>query len=84
MQAYAVRMARIASRRRLLKAGSIEFGGGAIDCVVRNLSETGAAIDVVSPLFIPDRFFLAVPTEQLRRACRVVWRKQYRIGIAFR
>lgn len=35
-------------RQRVLKAGSIEFGGGAIDCVVRNLSPTGAAIEVES------------------------------------
>ena len=35
---------RIAPRRRFLKAGRISFGGGAaIDCTIRNLSETGAA-----------------------------------------
>jgi hypothetical protein len=43
---------RIAPRRRVLKAGSISFGGGAIDCTVRNISETGAALEVVTPLFI--------------------------------
>lgn len=26
-----------------------EFGGGAIDCTVRNLSDIGAALDVTSP-----------------------------------
>jgi hypothetical protein len=36
---------RIAPRRRVLKAGSISFGGGAIDCTVRNISDTGAALD---------------------------------------
>ena len=42
---------RIASRRRLLKAGKISFGGGgAFDCTVRNLSETGAALEVISPV----------------------------------
>jgi hypothetical protein len=30
----------------VLKAGTIEFGGGAIDCTVRNVSETGAALEV--------------------------------------
>jgi PilZ domain len=74
---------RIAPRHRVLKAGSIEFGGGAIDCTIRNLSETGAALEVVTPLFIPDRFTLAVPTEQLRRPCHVVWRREKRIGVAF-
>lgn len=74
---------RIAPRRRILKAGSIESGGGVIDCIVRNLSETGAALEVVSPLFIPDRFTLIVPTDQLKRRCQIVWRKQKRIGVAF-
>jgi PilZ domain-containing protein len=74
---------RIAPRRRVLKAGSIEFGGGAIDCTVRNLSETGAALEVVSPLYIPDRFTLVVRTDQLKRPCRIVWQTERRIGVAF-
>ena len=74
---------RTAPRRRVLKAGSIQFGGGAIDCTVRNVSETGAALEVVTPLFIPDRFTLAVQADQLKRRCRIVWRKQGRIGVSF-
>ena len=70
-------------RRRVLKSGTIEFGGGGIDCTVRNLSETGAALEVVTPLFIPDRFTLFVPSEQLKRPCHIVWRKERRIGVAF-
>jgi hypothetical protein len=74
---------RIASRKRVFKAGTIEFGGGAIDCTVKNLSETGAALEVVTPLFIPDRFTLFVPSAQAKRPCHVVWRKEKRIGVAF-
>ena len=74
---------RTVPRHRKLKAGTIEFGGGAIDCTVRNLSEIGAAIDVVTPLFIPDRFTLHVPTENLKKRCRIIWRKEKRIGVAF-
>jgi PilZ domain len=74
---------RIAPRRRVLKAGSIEFGGGAIDCTIRNISGTGAALEVVSPLYIPDRFTLVVHTEQLKRPCCIVWRKERRLGVAF-
>jgi hypothetical protein len=74
---------RIVPRRRRLKAGTIEFGGGGIDCTVRNISQTGAALEVVSPLFIPDRFTLFVPSEQLKRPCRIAWRKQKRIGVTF-
>jgi hypothetical protein len=74
---------RIAPRRRVLKAGSISFGGGTFDCTVRNISETGAALEVVTPLFIPDKFTLIVPSDGLSRPCRVVWRRERRIGIMF-
>ncbi len=74
---------RIAPRHRVLKAGTIAFGGGAIDCTVRNISDTGAALDVVTPLFIPDRFTLVVQTDHLKRPCHIVWRKERRMGVAF-
>jgi PilZ domain len=74
---------RAASRHRVLKAGKISFGGGAIDCTVRNLSQTGAALEVVTPLFIPDRFTLVIQTDQLKRPCHIVWRREKRIGVAF-
>ena len=74
---------RVASRRRVLKAGSIEFGGGEFECTIRNVSETGAALEVMTPLYIPDRFTLVVQSEQSKRACRVIWRKERRIGVTF-
>jgi hypothetical protein len=60
---------RIAPRHRILKAGTISFGGAAIDCTVRNISDTGAALDVVTPLFIPDRFTLIVQSAQTSQPC---------------
>jgi hypothetical protein len=74
---------RIAPRKRVLKAGTIEFGGGGIDCTVRNLSDTGAALSVESPVGIPSEFNLVVVSDQISRMCRVVWRKENRIGITF-
>lgn len=70
-------------RSRILKGGSICFDGGAIDCTVRNISKTGAALDVASPLGIPHEFTLVVPVDNLSQRCRVVWRKETRIGVAF-
>ena len=72
---------RIATRHRVLKAGSIEFGGGAIDCTVRNLSATGAALEVTSPLGIPAQFTLVTDGKHL--PCHIVWRKEKRIGVTF-
>ena len=70
-------------RRRVLKAGTIEFGGSAIDCTVRNLSRVGAALDVMTPVGIPHEFVLIVPSDEMRFTCRVVWRKPARIGVSF-
>jgi len=70
-------------RHGVLKAATIEFGGSAIDCTLRNLSATGAALDVPSPVGIPDNFDLVVSSDALRFACRVVWRKAERIGVRF-
>jgi hypothetical protein len=74
---------RAAPRHRILKGATIEFGGGAIDCTVRNISEIGAALDVVTPMFIPDRFMLYIPTDHFKRHCHIVWRQERRIGVAF-
>ncbi|MDQ9785856.1 PilZ domain-containing protein, partial [Serratia marcescens] len=74
---------RDSQRRRILKAGTISFGGGAITCTIRNLSATGAALEVTSPVGIPDTFTLVIEMEHLKRDCRVVWRKEKRLGIRF-
>jgi hypothetical protein len=73
---------RIATRHRVLKGGKIQFGGGSIDCTVRNISDTGAALEVSSPLGIPEQFVLVTESSQL--PCRVVWRKERRIGVTFK
>jgi hypothetical protein len=72
---------RRAPRRRVLKAGTIEFGRSAFSCMVRDRSDTGAKLDVPSPIGIPERFVLLA--DGLRLPCHVVWRKENRIGIAF-
>lgn len=75
---------RTAPRRRVLKAGMIQFGkDGAVPCTVRNISATGAALEVTSPLWFPDRFTLVVVSDGLSKPCHVVWRREKRIGIAF-
>lgn len=74
---------RAASRHRVLKSGTIEFNGGAIDCVVRNLSDTGAALEVASPLGIPQAFNLLISGDRTTYRCEVRWRKESRIGVAF-
>ena len=74
---------RAAPRQRVLKSGIIEFNGGTIDCVVRNISETGAALDIASPIGIPPEFNLLLSGTRTHQRCRVVWRAEKRIGVAF-
>jgi PilZ domain len=66
-----------------LKAGTIEFGCGAISCTLRNVSDTGAALEVTSPIGVPEQFTLAIPADDKRVPCRVVWRREKRIGVTF-
>ena len=70
---------RIAPRYRVMKVAKIEFGATAIDCTVRDL----AAIEVPSQAGIPERFTLVMPDDGLHLPCHVVWRKEYRIAVAF-
>jgi PilZ domain len=74
---------RSSPRHRVLKAGTIEFGGETLPCTVRNLSASGAGIEVNSPLWFPDRFVLAIASEGWRKPCHVVWRQEKRIGVTF-
>jgi hypothetical protein len=74
---------RVAPRHRVLKAGSIEFNGGIIDCTVRNISDTGAQIEVASQVGIPDNFWLVISGSQTPRHCRVAWRNDKKLGVAF-
>jgi hypothetical protein len=71
-------------RLRVLKGGTISIGlATGIDCVVRNISEYGACLEIESPVGIPDNFTLLIMVDNAKRACHVVWRKARRIGVRF-
>jgi len=71
-------------RLRTFKGGSIIFGvAAAIDCTIRNMSGVGAALEVDSPVGIPDEFTLLIKPEFVKRNCRVAWRSANRIGVQF-
>jgi hypothetical protein len=52
---------RIASRYRVLRAATIEFGNNSINCIVRDLSTTEAPLEVSNHIGIPAKFTLVVP-----------------------
>jgi hypothetical protein len=74
---------RAVHRSRVLKSGTISFGGGSIDCTVRNLSPSGASLQVASPVGVPPSFTLIIETDHFIRRCHSVWRNATRIGVAF-
>lgn len=65
---------RIATRRRVLKAAFIVASDKApkLECSVRNLSETGAALQVSTTIGIPKSVDVVI--DGTRRHCRTVWR----------
>ena len=74
---------RLAPRFKVLKGGTIAFGGNGVECTVRNLSSRGAALDVANPARLPPSFTLVIETDQFIRRCHPVWRSDKRIGVAF-
>ena len=75
---------RTAPRRRVLKHGTLAFGGGGgVDCMVRNISESGARLDIANPVGLPASFTLLIQTDQFMRRCHPVWCSDNRIGVAF-
>jgi diguanylate cyclase (GGDEF)-like protein len=77
---------RRAARSRTLLEGKILLNDrrSAIDCVVRNLSQHGACLQVPSVVGIPPTFDLQIDHETATRPCVAVWHAQSRIGIEFR
>jgi hypothetical protein len=70
-------------RRRVLKTGYIVISDKApkLECTVRNISETGASIQVSTTIGIPSSFDVII--DGTRRHCSSVWRTDTKIGIAF-
>jgi len=73
-----------APRRNVLRAGRINFADGSATCTVRNISATGALIEVATATEIPKTFTLILEMETTERPCTVVWRKRTQIGVKFR
>ena len=75
---------RSAPRLRTFKRGRINAERmPGMDCLIRNLSDTGAALEIDSSLVAVDEFNLVILPEYLNRKCRVVWRKPKWIGVRF-
>ncbi|MGE0700166.1 MAG: response regulator [Hyphomicrobiaceae bacterium] len=72
-------------RRRVLKSGTAIFNlrRSTLPCVVREISDDGAKLEVHQGLGLPDQFELRIDLEGLEVGCEVVWRKAYSVGVRF-
>ena len=69
-----------------LKAGKIMFNRrlNVVDCIVRNMSDGGACLQVEDAGWLPKQFDLTIPIDGIKRVCRVAWRSSNRLGVAYR
>lgn len=73
---------RIAPRRNTFIQATIAFGHAKLPCVVRNVSDTGAKLEVTKVGSIPDFFDLLVPGHR-PQSCRVIWRALKEMGVEY-
>jgi hypothetical protein len=75
---------RAVTRRRTFLKGVLSFNNGNLskDCLVRDLTEAGARVELPHP-DAPSEFELLIPAKSLRRLARVIWRGGGRMGLAF-
>lgn len=74
---------RLAPRTLVLMSGSIEFADHVVGCLISDMSISGAALEIKNSDGIPERFSLFFKTDGTHIPCRVVWRQDERIGVAF-
>ena len=71
-------------RRKTLKGATIVFNNATstLTCVVRNMSESGARLEVESSVGVPTAFTLELRDGRAFE-CAVVWRGEKAIGVTF-
>ena len=77
--------------RRADARDKVLFGGRAevdtrqsMTCVVRNLSENGACVEIDAHARVPDEINLTIARRGRSYLARVIWRHANRLGLAFR
>lgn len=75
---------RKSARSRILKSAKLILGRTSIiDCAVRNLTNTGARIQVANTVNLPQDFEMTSTGGHSIRPCRLVWRTVTETGVEF-
>lgn len=72
------------TRSRVLKGAKIIIGSAStIDCVVRNVTNSGARIQIANTIELPETLDLTLDAGFTIRPCRVAWRSVTETGLQF-
>ena len=76
---------RIAPRQKSFLRGCIYFNNrrSAVDCLIRDISDTGARLIFSSTVAIPDVADLYIPQKEQTLRAHVQWRHGDEVGVAF-
>lgn len=71
-------------RQRTLLAGHVTYGDPAmtIACGVRNVSQSGALIELAGPVLLPPNVLLLMAREGVVYDAKIMWRRGARVGVA--
>ena len=72
-------------RGRTYLGGQVAFNNrcSTIDCLVRNMSQSGAKIEFARAVLVPSEFELIIPQRGNSRRAHIVWREAKALGISF-
>ena len=72
------------TRSRVLKGAKIIIGSAStIDCVVRNVTNSGARVQIANTIDLPETLELTLDAGFTIRPCRVAWRSVTETGLQF-
>ncbi len=73
------------TRTRVLKGAKLLLGKSSVrDCVVRDLTNAGAGVEVPNTIDLPEALDLTFNGGRSLRSCRLVWRKINKTGVKFK
>ncbi|MFB9265658.1 PilZ domain-containing protein [Bradyrhizobium erythrophlei] len=74
------------ARDKVLYGGVAEIKerGSTMDCVVRNISEHGACVEIAPTAKLPPEMNLTIARKGRSFLARLIWRQANKVGLAFR
>jgi hypothetical protein len=76
---------RSVARLRSFLRGRIRFNGGlrSLECLVRDISLTGARLELSEAITLPERFELYLPHQDITHNASIEWRRGDQLGVTF-